>query len=87
MRERTSKRVAALAIEHWDPTEAQRRHEQAVHGGKKSRRGKKDTELPSGSIKDQMEALNASRSTVMRLRRQPPTLPNHDEAHLALTFR
>lgn len=67
---RSALKAATFAFSVWDPDKAMKRHEAAVRGGRNSRRGKTYTSLPVGSIRAQMEALNCSRSTVLRLRRE-----------------
>lgn len=68
---RASATVAQLAVDYWDPAEAERIHAKAVKGGKASHRNRRYTpaDLPRGSIKAQAEALGVSRSTIARLRR------------------
>jgi len=69
---RATRRASEAAIELWYPHTAQRRHDAAVQGGRSSRRLPRLTpaDLPPGSIKAQAEALNVSRSTIARLRRE-----------------
>lgn len=70
--DRTASAVASRAMEHWNPTEADRIRAAARKGGQNSKRSPlySPSDLVHGSVTAQAEALGVSRSTIARLRRQ-----------------
>jgi len=74
--DRATERISQLALLYWEPEEATRVRERKAAGGRRSKRTSNymPRDLPHGSIKAQAEALNVSRSTIARLRRQARAL-------------
>lgn len=82
---RAVRKAVPFATDHWDPVRAEEIHRAAVKGGETSRRTKiyKVNDLPPGSITAQMEALNASRSTIKRLRREVSGVRSGESSRLS----